>query len=195
MTRQHPFSSLARSTQTRALVLLTLFTIIVMAALAMLGAPLQTEHAPLGIVSFEFAKTPLQAQQMMNSWGQTGEVYAALNLGLDYLFLVLYSSSIALGCALIADTLVPRTIFSAAGALLSWAQFAAAGLDAVENFALIHVLLSSQQPAWTELAWWCALIKFAIVVAGLGYLVGGTALMLIKKLFTNRDAYDEKTEE
>ena len=182
MIHQHPFSSLTPSAQKKAFALLTFFTLVVMRALTMLGAPLRTEHAPLGIVSFEFAKTLPQAQRMIESWGETGQLYATFNLGLDYLFLVLYPSSIALGCALISESLIHKQrLLSGTGLVLSWAQFGAGGLDAVENAALIKVLFGSQQPVWPELAWWCALIKFAIVLTGLVYVMVGTVHILMTK--------------
>lgn len=181
---RHPFTSLTPSTQKKVFLFLCVFTIIVQGTLIMLGKPLINESAPLGIVSFEFARTLPQAQRMTDLWGQSGQIYAALNLGLDYLFLVLYPTSIALGCVLIASTPVFNHMrFSGAGVLLSWGQFGAGGLDAVENFALIKVLFGSQQPAWPELAWWCALIKFALVLAGLIYVVTGTIGILVTKFF------------
>jgi len=184
MIHQHLFSSLTPSAQKKAFALLTFFTLVVMLALTMLGAPLRTEHAPLGIVSFEFAKALPQAQRMIDSWGQTGQVYAALNLGLDYLFLVLYPGSIALGCALTSDFLIYKQRFlSETGVILSWAQFGAGGLDVLENAALIKVLFGSRQPVWPELAWWCAFIKFAIVLAGLTYVVAGVVRMLWRMIY------------
>lgn len=195
MIHQHPFSSLTPSAQKKAFALLTFFTLVVMLALTILGAPLRTAHAPLGILSFEFAKTLSRAHQMIDSWGQTGQVYAAFNLGLDYLFLVLYPISIALGCALISESLVHKQrLLSGTGTVLSWLQFGAGGLDVVENVALIRILFGSNQSVRPELAWWCALLKFIIVFAGLGYIVVGTTRMLIEKLFTNKGP-NEKTEE
>lgn len=191
MRLQHPFASFTPSRQKRGFVLLSVLSIAAFVVLTVLGAPLQTEYAPLGIVSFEFAKTPLQAQQILESWGRTGEMYAALNLGLDYLFLVLYSSSLALACALIAGTPTHRTLFYGAGVLLSWAQFGAAGLDALENVALIKVLLGSRHSVWPELAWRCALLKFIIVFAGLVYIVGGAAFILTPKYLSGKDSYGE----
>ena len=68
---------------------------------------------------------------------------------------------------------------AALGATLAWAQFGAAALDAVENYALIRLLLGDRSPRWPPLARWCALPKFAIVAAGLVYvLVGWLASLL-----------------
>lgn len=42
------------------------------------GRPLQTAAAPAGIVSFRFAGTPENAQQMLASWGPDQRVRAGL---------------------------------------------------------------------------------------------------------------------
>ena len=185
MTYRHPFHSLTPGVQKRLFALLCLFTIIVLGALTILGIPLKTERAPLGIVSFEFAGDLSRAQHMIASWGQNGRVYAALNLGLDYLFLVLYASCLALSCAIVADNITHRrSVVSRIGIALSWAQFGAGGLDAVENAALIQLLFGFIQPVWPVLAWWCAFLKFTIVLAGLGYILGGTINMFIQRAFS-----------
>jgi len=163
-------------------VVLFALTLAVMVSLNALGRPLNTEVAPLGIVSLELAGELSLAQSMVESWGQTGQVYAGLNLGLDYVFLVAYSSSIALGCVLVARSLSRRSEFlSSLGAVLAWAQFGAAMLDAVENYALIQVLLGSQQTPWPAIARWCAIPKFLIVAAGLVYVSVGAVLAVVTK--------------
>ena len=187
MATRHPFNWLSTSGQKRAFVVLLALTLAVMVSLNALGGPLNTEVAPLGIVSFELAGELALAQSMVESWGQTGQVYAGLNLGLDYLFLAAYSSSIALGCVLVARSLSRRGAFlSSVGVLLAWAQFGAALLDAVENYALIRVLLGSQQASWPAVARWCAIPKFLIVAAGLVYVGVGAILIVVAKARRSR---------
>jgi len=182
MATRHPFNWLSTSGQKRAFVALLALTLAVMLSLNALGGPLNTEVAPLGIVSFELAGDLSLAQSMVESWGQRGQVYAGLNLGLDYVFLVAYSSSIALGCVLVARSLSRRVeSLSSVGMLLAWAQFGAALLDAVENYALIQVLLGSQQELWPAVARWCAIPKFLIVAAGLVYVGVGVVLVMVTK--------------
>jgi hypothetical protein len=67
-----------------------------MASLQVTGAPLKTAASPNGIISFEFAGEIAVAQRMVDSWGATGRIYAALNLGLDYLFLAVYACAIGI---------------------------------------------------------------------------------------------------
>lgn len=170
-----PFATWTAAGRERAFVPLVVLTLGVMAALRVLDAPLQTAAAPHGIVSFELAGDLETARGMIGSWGHRGEVHAALSLGLDYLFLVLYAGAIALGCVLVAGALAPRV-----GAWLAWGQLAAAALDAVENYALIRVLLGSPRELWPPLAAGCAGVKFALVAAGLAYVAIGTVVAALR---------------
>ncbi len=174
MPIKHPFEYLSTAAQRRAFMALLVFTLVVAAGMQVLGGPLKTEAAPYGIVSFEFAGEQSQAQEMIESWGLRGQIFAGLGLGLDYLFIVAYASCIAMGCVLVARRLSKRgAALDSAGVYLAWAQFGAAVLDGVENYALIRVLLGSPRELWLEVAWWCAAPKFVLVVLGLVYIVVG----------------------
>jgi hypothetical protein len=179
MQLRHPFSSLSASGQKRAFILFFVLTIVVMAGLQVTGDHLRTDIAPQGIISFEFAGELALAQRMVESWGQKGQVYAGLNLGLDFLFLVVYACAIALGCVLVARGLSQRfEALSNMGIIISWAQFLAALLDCVENYGLIQILVGVQNEVWPVVAKWCARPKFLIVGVGLFYVVVGTVLIL-----------------
>jgi hypothetical protein len=183
MAIRHSFAWLSTSEQKRAFIALLALTLAVMVSLSALGRPLNTKVAPAGIVSFELAGKLPVAQSIVESWGQTGRVYAGLNLGLDYLFMVAYSSCISLGCVLVARSLARRgESLSSVGMLLAWAQFVGAALlDAMENYALIQVLLGSQQAWWPAVARWCAIPKFLIVAVGLVYVGVGAVLAVVTK--------------
>jgi len=172
MKLEHPFEWLSIPAQKLSFIVLFVLTLVLMVGLQVLGGPLKTEAAPAGIVSFEFAGKLSVAQEMIESWGPRGQVYAGLNLGLDYLFLVAYASCIGLGCVLAARGLARQTL----GALLAWGQLGAAFLDCVENYALIRVLLGSEREMWLVVARWCATPKFLIVAAGLLFVVIGAVV-------------------
>jgi nicotinamidase-related amidase len=73
-------------------------------------------------------------------------------------------------------------LLSVVGVLLAWAQFGAGLLDALENYALIRVLLGSQREVWPVMARWCAVPKFLIVALGLVYVGVGTLIAVAVKL-------------
>ena len=182
MSVRHPFAWLSESAQKHAFVGIFVFTLASMICMHIIGYPLVNETAPRGIVSFEFAGTLPIAQRMMASWGAKGLISAGLSLGFDYLFLVVYAICIALGCVLVARALQYRvTVLIPIGALLAWAQFLAAILDALENYALIRVLLGSTSNLWPALAQLCAGPKFFIISAGILYIILGLMLILIVK--------------
>ncbi len=144
-------------------------TLLVFAAISVLDQPLHTTAAPAGIVSFELAGTPARAQAILASWGPRQRVAAALSLGLDYLFLSLYGLTLAWGCWWMAARRRGRV--ARWGRRLGWGALAAAGVDAVENFALIRLLWGAQDPLWPRLAWGCATVKFTLVVVAVLYLI------------------------
>ena len=183
MRLRHPFEWLTPSGQIRAFIIFFILSLLTMVSLQVTGAHLITKVSPSGILSFEFAGELSAAQNMVNSWGQTGRLYAGLNLGLDYLFLLVYACAIGLGCVLVARNCSPRTTFLAnLGILIAWAQLSAALLDCVENYALIQVLFGSELAVWPVVAKWCAFPKFSMVGAGLIYVIIGTIALVVLKL-------------
>ena len=178
----HPFEWLSRSGRNRAFFAVTALTLVLMPVMATFDKPLRTEAAPQGIVSFELAKTEAQTVAILSSWNEAARVSAGLSLGMDYLFLFAYSLSLGLGCVLLGGLERNRgTMLAAIGAPLAWMQLLAAVLDAVENYALIQLLLGAGGGNWPALAWGCAVPKFIAVALGLLYLVLGGALSALRR--------------
>lgn len=178
-----PFTCIDENKLLPIFLFMVLFTILVMVALQIFGGPLVTGKAPLGIVSYEFAGDLSTARRMIESWDPVVKIYAGLNLGLDFLFLVSYSFAISLGCFLVSRAFVTRSGFVYNfGAVIAWAQFAAAILDAIENYALIKVLLGASNTVLPALAKWCAIPKFVIVGVGLVYILAGALWILVSRL-------------
>lgn len=182
MKLAHPFVWLAEAGVPRAFVATAIVAVVSMASLQVLGGPLKTTAAPSGIVSYEFAGSLDGARRILDSWGPEGRIYAGLNLGLDYLFMVSYACAIGLGCILVTRRLGRwGRGMAALGVSLSWGQWLAALLDATENYALIRLLLGSERPLWPALAYWCALPKFLLVGAGILFIVIGGVLSVLKR--------------
>jgi hypothetical protein len=175
----HPFLSLPPGVLSRLFwpfFALTLFLMIVMAAA---GAPLNTGAAPQGIISFEFAGSAARTAEILDSWGEAGRLRAAFIQGLDFLFLVVYSTTIALGCLWAARWLEGRGWrLSSLGILLAWGQGLAALFDTVENIALVLLLFGWLASPWTQVAWVCAAVKFALIFMGMVYAFFAAALHL-----------------
>lgn len=156
------------------------FTLLVMLALNWIGSPLATEQAPYGIISYEFARTPQQANTIITSWDTQVRLRAAFSLGLDYLFMPLYAITISQACRWARLALAKkRWPLSSAGEWLAGGMWLAAGLDATENIALTAFLFGAQQSFWPLIAYLCASIKFLLIFLGLVYTFLGLAVRLV----------------
>jgi hypothetical protein len=177
----HPWSWIPDRHQAKVFWLMLALTLGVMFALQLLGAPLVTQRSPAGIVSYELAGDIAQSQAMVAAWGEQGGIYAGLNLGLDYLFILAYATSIGLACVLVGRSLIAFPRWAALGNLLAWGLLVAATLDAVENYALIRILLGSQQANLAFLARWAALVKFALVLLAILYVLCGFVVSILRR--------------
>ena len=144
---------------------------------------LAAKAAPLGIISYELAGTVEEAQAILDSWDSSAQLHAAFALGFDYVFMLAYSTTIGLACVMAAGALRSRDWpLAGVGAGLAWGQWLAASLDAVENIALTAMLFGAVASPWPQVAYWCALVKFALVFLGLVYaFYGGVVGLFIRK--------------
>ena len=187
---KHPLEKLPSSSRKPLFFAFLTGTLILFAVFRVLDTPLRTSAAPAGIVSFELAGTPFQAQAIIDSWleiaylassvagqpvpGLIGRVYgfAAFGLGIDYLFMPVYATALALGILLAAGK--HGGWFATFGAWLGWGAYLAALFDAIENYALARMLLMNQ--VWSpypEVAAFSASVKFVLLSLGLVYALVG----------------------
>lgn len=136
------------------------------------NAPLRNDIAQAGIVSFEFAGSLAASQAIIQSWQGEAKTWASLNMGLDFLFLFLYGSTIALACFLVSERM-NRLALKRLGIWLAFGVLFAAALDIVENVALINLLLGSESGGLPILAKWMAIPKFILVLLSLLYVITG----------------------
>jgi hypothetical protein len=146
------------------------------------GADLKTDKAIHGIVSFQLAGEPLVSQSILYSWQLKGAfTKAQIVLSLDYALLLVYSTTLALGCVWASKLWGARGI-ARIGVWLGWGQWAAGAFNAVQDYALLRILWDWSQAAAvatpippppllaTETARLCALAKFGLIEAGLLYI-------------------------
>jgi hypothetical protein len=152
-------------------------TFVVMAAMGVLDQRLKTGAVPFGIVSFEIAGDVPTAQAIVDSWEMRAKGAAGVSLGLDYLFMALYSTSLAFACFWAARVLRERGWrLGVVGVPLGWGQWLAAVCDGFENFALIRMLLDGVREPWPALARGAATTKFALVATGLSYVIAAAGI-------------------
>jgi hypothetical protein len=176
----HPLSRVSLKSRPAVFGVLLAVTMLVMVILNVSGEPLRTAEAPAAIVSYELAGNVETAKAILNSWDAETKIYAGFNLGFDYLWMIFYSTTIALGLVWTADAFNLKGTPAAALNLLAWGQWLAALLDALENAALLVMLFGQPASPWPQVAYWSAVIKFALVILGFLVTLGGAVLYRLR---------------
>lgn len=161
----------------RVLIAALVLFILMATAMVSLDSLIKTDVTPLGIVSFQFIATVEASVLAMDAWGDIGRSAVAISLGLDYLYIIVYSVIACLVLLLTSQSLsVQLPTFSKILFYMIYALPIIGIADAVENYSLIQLLLGSVNVSWPSLAYYCATIKFAglgavgvLVVLGYGY--------------------------
>lgn len=145
-------------------------------------ASLKNEVSTNGIVSFELAEDILVSQNILNSWDDKAKVNAGLSLGFDFLFLLVYSSFIALLIYNINHRLWIGKAFYNASKIFIYLVFIAAFFDIIENIALIKLLRGDLKQVWSSTAFYFASMKFILILICLFYLIlNWLAYLLVQK--------------
>lgn len=125
------------------------------------------------------------APRMFRSWDESTKSKLRTALWWDFLFIFIYPSAIATSCFIAGRFLDSRGIVAFRYTLIIiFLQLVAALFDATENFALLRVLRGPIESPWPQLARWCALCKFGLIIIGIVYslILGGGAWLI--SLFT-----------
>lgn len=189
---QHPLEFVSTGYRKRLFFTFLFLTIGLFAIFRILDQPLRTSAAPNGIVSFELAGSPSKAQAITEEWKRSSQLlsavagqadpeivnipyaFAAFGLGIDYLFMPVYAFALAFGSLLAAGR--HGGWFKSLGAVAGYGALAAALFDAVENFALFQILLGRVFSPYPEIAFYCASLKFGLLILGLMYALTGWLL-------------------
>jgi len=159
-----------------------LLTVILFLVLGYFDKPLVTEIAPHGIVSFELAKDINTSISIISSWDNSAKINAGISLGIDFLFLFFYGCFFALACFSVAKKFKENMKwFYKLGISLAFLQIAATIFDAIENIALIKLLLGSNNDIHSSIAYYFASVKFAIIAIGIIYIVIGLITSISQK--------------
>jgi hypothetical protein len=132
-------------------------------------------HHGTGVISFELARTPARAHEIVTEWGSAGRSAARWSLIFDYPYLVCYGLLLCGACTAVADRWrrLGNPRLAELGLPLAWAGLVAAGFDALENVALLLVAGGHTGQPWPELAADFASVKFALSIAATAYALVG----------------------
>ena len=94
----------ARQIEVRFAWLSLMLALVTLGALALIDLHLRNAVSPQGIVSFELCAYTGSCRAIVEAWGPSGQVWAALSLGLDYLFMLSTRPRSSSGCGLSSRT-------------------------------------------------------------------------------------------
>jgi hypothetical protein len=128
----------------------------------------------------QFAWSEVRASEILGNWSAEDKRAVRLNLALDFVFIVIYVTAIALACALAAGALDAARWPGGGGMGGSFARaIVIAGLlDVLEDVAQLVMLAGYRTQPWPALASVCASLKFFLAAVAILYaLYGGTAFL------------------
>ncbi len=162
--------------------LFSLLTIAYMIGVRNYLAPLSSDE----IVQFEIAKTATKAHAIIENWRLTGKYDKGLeSTYFAWLFIVLYTLAIALGCRFISAC-TGNEIMIKAGQGFAWLIVLATVCDLVGNIAIAHTLRGPVSQWNVSLAFNLARIKFSIVIVCLLFMLACSLYWAIGKLSTEK---------
>lgn len=140
---------------------------------------LQNGNSDYGIIAFECAGNLTATNNIIQQWESQGLIYLAnFSLGFDFLFVLFYVSFLAIWTSVLADGFYKKMSKIMATTVIG--IFVIAGvLDGIENYALLNLLGNNPIESCSELAFYCASVKFALIGLGVIYILA----VLIGKLF------------
>jgi len=140
--------------------LFSLLTIAYMIWVRSYLAPLRSDE----IVQFEIAKTVTRAHAIIQDWKNTGKYEQGIkSTYLAYVFMVLYTIAIALGCRFISAC-TGNEIMIKGGRGFAWLILIATACDLVENIALSQTIRGPISQWNVTLAYDLARVKFSVLI-------------------------------
>ena len=164
----HPLEYFSPSAQGWLLLVLVVMSVMFYVRLQSLGRRLKTAVAPLGIVSLEMCLSAAESRTIIDSWDEEAQEDARRLLCLDYLFIPIYTTALAILGIIAARWFAGKGLTSLATLtmVLAWGQWIAGLFDFTENSTLLRIL--SMYPdipdSLAKLAGWSARIKFLLIM-------------------------------
>ncbi|MCH2193404.1 hypothetical protein [Kordia sp.] len=147
---------------------------------------LKNEIAPMGIVSFELAKTLDYSTQILDSWKSTeGAMQSAeWSLWFDYIFIIAYTLLLCLFIHRVRRNIWTNgeSLVNRLGVVMIRIVIYAGVLDMVENFALLQLFYDDLTSHWSTLAFVTATIKFISILLAILYVLISLLIAGIKKI-------------
>ena len=139
-------------------------------------------------IRLQFAWGEVGASRILEKWSEADKRAVRLNLALDFVFIVIYVTGIALACTLAADALDAAHWPGGGGMGSIFASAIIIGglFDAVENVAQLLMLAGHKTQPWPALASVCSSLKFFLASVALLYALYGGAAAVCHSLQSRR---------
>ena len=176
-----PLYKLSKPTGKKLTITLLILLPIFIVVMRFFDTPLRNSVSPNGIISFELAKEVSVSEGIINSWDTHARTSAGMSMGFDFLFLIIYASFIAILAHKLNEHVWKNTKIYKFGVLLIWGVVFAALFDAIENIALIKLLLGDIQQTWTSIAFYFASMKFVLLILGILFIFMSWVVKFMRK--------------
>jgi len=151
------------------------------AAIAILWAFIMRFYTPGNIVQFELAHSVDVADKIIQDWGAAGIEQARLSIYMDFVFLILYSWAIGLGCKQVAKY-SEIELFMRASVFFMKATWFAGCCDLIENLAMLFTLNHTNEMT-VSAAYYFALLKFILLITSLLFIVFVFAIGIFQRMY------------
>jgi hypothetical protein len=160
-----------------------LLTIVYMIWVRVYLSPLSSDE----LVQFEIAKTVNKATIIIQDWKNSGKYELGVqSTYFAYIFMVLYTVAIALGCRFISAC-TGNEIMIKGGRGFSWLIIGATACDLVENIALSRTIRGHISQWNVTAAYDLARVKFSIVIICILFMLACALYWLIGRLAREKD--------
>ncbi len=171
---RHPLEAISPDKRARVFLPLLIATLLITFAFRFIGP------AQPNIVDFELAGSVNKATDIITAWTPLERIHAGFSLGFDYLYMPIYSTTIALACVW-ASGVITLGAWRSIGVMLAWGLWLAALFDAIENLALLGNLFGTPIDPYPQIAATCATLKFGLILLGLLYAIVGVVVRVFKR--------------
>ncbi|MBH2004513.1 MAG: hypothetical protein I8H66_07480 [Sphingobacteriia bacterium] len=150
--------------------------LVVIVLMRVQGAGLITALTPRGILDLEFANSPARLTTVLAAWDQAT---VTCNIWIDFLFIPAYVLFLSLSVAAVSVNR-GNGFLRNAGAWLERAAYVAGVLDIAENLLMLQSIAGNYTPDSLWLTYYCAGLKFGIVLCIIVYLLISLPLIFKK---------------
>jgi hypothetical protein len=135
--------------------------------------------SPNNIVQFELAGTTSVASAIITDWKPEGVAMARTSTYLDFIYIILYSAAISLGCR-VAGRYSKKEVMAKLGIGFAILTLIAGGCDVIENIAMLKSLQAVTQTT-VSVAYYFAIAKFTILITALLFVMTAFAIGALRK--------------